>query len=94
MDLLRTIIQHVSHMLERSEAHSHCCNDIVGHWLMSSVQKAAVDREKTWRQNFRPRPGHFGLCLCHFFLAASRLGADTLTLPGMFLDRSVSWNTR
>lgn len=28
----------------------------------------------------------------YFFLAASRFGADTLTFPGMFLDRSASWN--
>lgn len=28
----------------------------------------------------------------HFFLAASRFGADTLTLPGMFLDKSASCN--
>lgn len=26
----------------------------------------------------------------HFFLAASRFGAETFTLPGMFLDRSAS----
>lgn len=29
----------------------------------------------------------------HFFLAAKRFGADTLTFPGMFLDRSVSCKT-
>lgn len=28
--------------------------------------------------------------ILHFFLAASRFGADTLTFPGMFLDRSES----
>ena len=28
----------------------------------------------------------------HFFFAASRFGADTLTFPGTFLDRSASWN--
>lgn len=27
----------------------------------------------------------------HFFLAACRFGADSLTFPGKFLDRSASW---
>lgn len=29
----------------------------------------------------------------HFFFAANRFGAETLTFPGMFLDRSVSCKT-
>lgn len=33
-------------------------------------------------------------CVSYFFLTARRFGADTLTFPGIFLDRSVSWNTR
>lgn len=32
--------------------------------------------------------------ISHFFLAASKFGADTLTLPGMFLDKSVSLTLR
>lgn len=40
-----------------------------------------------WEYNLKV----FALCV-HFFFAASKLGADTLTFPGMFLDRSASWN--
>lgn len=62
-------------------------------YLLEKKKKKSLNRFLFYNVNIHFHKSIMGRAQRHFFFDANRFGADTLTFPGMFLDRSVSCKT-